>query len=151
MLCACPLARAAGVSDLIKLEVLGDERTLFLYCRINRSDEDLVKGRLFIVLHYTNDDPIVAQKLRRHRVAPPSCRWRPIGSGLGIRNPYNLKIIWEMVKVPIIVDAGVGTASDAPLRGIRGGRCTHEHGIAGRKIPLPGRGDEICGVCGRLA
>ena len=93
------LARAAGVSDLIKLEVLGDERTLFPdTAGLIEAAKILIKEG-FIVLPYTNDDPIVA----------------PIGSGLGIRNPYNLKIIMEMVKVPIIVDAGVGTASDAAL------------------------------------
>jgi thiazole synthase len=95
------LARAAGVSDLVKLEVLGDERTLFPdTAGLIEAAKILVKEG-FIVLPYTNDDPIVAQKLV------------DIGSGLGIRNPYNLKIIMEMIKVPIIVDAGVGTASDA--------------------------------------
>ena len=97
------LARAAGVSDLVKLEVLGDEKTLFPdTAGLIEAAKILIKEG-FIVLPYTNDDPSVAKKLV------------DIGSGLGIRNPYNLKIIMETVKVPIIVDAGVGTASDAAL------------------------------------
>jgi thiazole synthase len=109
------LARAAGVSDLIKLEVLGDERTLFPdTVGLLEAAKILVKEG-FIVLPYTNDDPIVAQKLVDIGCPAVMPLAAPIGSGLGIRNPYNLKIIMEMVKVPIIVDAGVGTASDAAL------------------------------------
>jgi thiazole synthase len=107
------LARAAGVSDLIKLEVLGDERTLFPdTVGLLEAAKILVKEG-FIVLPYTNDDPIVAQKLVDIGCPAVMPLAAPIGSGLGIRNPYNLKIIMEMIKVPIIVDAGVGTASDA--------------------------------------
>jgi thiazole synthase len=109
------LARAAGVSDLIKLEVLGDERTLFPdTAGLIEAAKILVKEG-FIVLPYTNDDPIVAQKLVDIGCPAVMPLAAPIGSGLGIRNPYNLKIMMEMVKVPIIVDAGVGTASDAAL------------------------------------
>jgi thiazole synthase len=109
------LARAAGVSDLIKLEVLGDERTLFPdTAGLIEAAKILIKEG-FIVLPYTNDDPIVAQKLVDIGCPAVMPLAAPIGSGLGIRNPYNLKIIMEMVKVPIIVDAGVGTASDAAL------------------------------------
>lgn len=109
------LARAAGVSDLIKLEVLGDERTLFPdTVGLLEAARILVKEG-FIVLPYTNDDPIVAQKLVDIGCPAVMPLAAPIGSGLGIRNPYNLKIIMEMIKVPIIVDAGVGTASDAAL------------------------------------
>ena len=109
------LARAAGVSDLIKLEVLGDERTLFPdTAGLIEAAKILVKEG-FIVLPYTNDDPIVAQKLVDIGCPAVMPLAAPIGSGLGIRNPYNLKIIMEMFKVPIIVDAGVGTASDAAL------------------------------------
>jgi thiazole synthase len=107
------LARAAGVSDLVKLEVLGDEKTLF------PDTAGLIEAILikegFIVLPYTNDDPIVAKKLVDVGCPAVMPLAAPIGSGLGIRNPYNLKIIMETVKVPIIVDAGVGTASDAAL------------------------------------
>jgi thiazole synthase len=107
------LARAAGVSDLVKLEVLGDERTLFPdTAGLIEAAKILVKEG-FIVLPYTNDDPIVAQKLVDVGCPAIMPLAAPIGSGLGIRNPYNLKIIMEMIKVPIIVDAGVGTASDA--------------------------------------
>ncbi len=109
------LARAAGVSDLIKLEVLGDERTLFPdTAGLIEAAKILVKEG-FTVLPYTNDDPIVAQKLVDIGCPAVMPLAAPIGSGLGIRNPYNLKIIMEMIKVPIIVDAGVGTASDAAL------------------------------------
>ena len=107
------LARAAGVSDVVKLEVLGDERTLFPdTAGLIEAAKILVKEG-FIVLPYTNDDPIVAQKLVDVGCPAVMPLAAPIGSGLGIRNPYNLKIIMEMIKVPIIVDAGVGTASDA--------------------------------------
>ena len=109
------LARAAGVSDLIKLEVLGDERTLFPdTAGLIEAAKILVKEG-FTVLPYTNDDPVVAQKLVDIGCPAVMPLAAPIGSGLGIRNPYNLKIIMEMIKVPIIVDAGVGTASDAAL------------------------------------
>ena len=109
------LARAAGISDLIKLEVLGDERTLFPdTAGLLEAAKILIKEG-FIVLPYTNDDPIVAQRLVDIGCPAVMPLAAPIGSGLGIRNPYNLKILMEMVKVPIIVDAGVGTASDAAL------------------------------------
>jgi thiazole synthase len=109
------LARAAGVSDLVKLEVLGDERTLFPdTAGLIEAAKILVKEG-FIVLPYTNDDPIVARKLVDIGCPAVMPLAAPIGSGLGIRNPYNLKIILETVKVPIVVDAGVGTASDAAL------------------------------------
>src|SRR5438034_2693257 len=109
------LARAAGVSDLIKLEVLGDERTLFPdTAGLIEATKILVKEG-FIVLPYTNDDPIVAQKLVDIGCPAVMPLAAPIGSGLGVRNPYNLLILMESVKVPVIVDAGVGTASDAAL------------------------------------
>jgi thiazole synthase len=109
------LARAAGVSDLVKLEVIGDEKTLFPdTAGLIEAAKILIKEG-FIVLPYTNDDPIVAKKLVDIGCPAVMPLAAPIGSGLGIRNPYNLKIIMETVKVPIIVDAGVGTASDAAL------------------------------------
>ena len=109
------LARADGVSDLVKLEVLGDEKTLFPdTAGLIEAAKILIKEG-FIVLPYTNDDPIVAKKLVDIGCPAVMPLAAPIGSGLGIRNPYNLKIIMETVKVPIIVDAGVGTASDAAL------------------------------------
>ena len=109
------LARAAGVSDLVKLEVIGDEKTLFPdTAGLIEAAKILVKEG-FIVLPYTNDDPIVAQKLVDVGCPAVMPLAAPIGSGLGIRNPYNLKIILETIEVPIVVDAGVGTASDATV------------------------------------
>ncbi len=109
------LARAAGVSDLVKLEVIGDERTLFPdTAGLVEAAKILIKEG-FVVLPYTNDDPVVAQKLVDIGCPAVMPLAAPIGSGLGIRNPYNLKIILETVNVPVIVDAGVGTASDAAL------------------------------------
>ncbi|MFO0773102.1 MAG: thiazole synthase [Nitrospiraceae bacterium] len=109
------LGRAAGVSDFVKLEVIGDEKTLFPdTAGLIEAAKILIKEG-FIVLPYTNDDPIVAKKLVDIGCPAVMPLAAPIGSGLGIRNPYNLKIIMETVKVPIIVDAGVGTASDAAL------------------------------------
>lgn len=109
------LARAAGVSDLVKLEVIGDEKTLFPDTAGLIEAAKILIREGFIVLPYTNDDPIVAQKLVDIGCPAVMPLAAPIGSGLGIRNPYNLKIILETVKVPVIVDAGVGTASDAAL------------------------------------
>jgi thiazole synthase len=109
------LARAAGVSDLVKLEVIGDEKTLFPdTAGLIEAARILIKEG-FVVLPYTNDDPIVAKKLVDIGCPAVMPLAAPIGSGLGIRNPYNLKIILETVNVPVIVDAGVGTASDASL------------------------------------
>lgn len=109
------LSREFGLSDMIKLEVIGDEKTLFPdTAALVEATKVLVKEG-FIVLPYTNDDPVVAKKLEdvgAHAVMPLGA---PIGSGAGIRNPWNIKIILEMVRVPVIVDAGVGTASDATI------------------------------------
>jgi len=109
------LAREAGVSDLIKLEVIGDEKTLFPdVCGTLKATEILAKEG-FIVFPYTLDDPITAQRLVDAGAAAVMPLGAPIGSGLGIRNPYNIKIIQEVVDVPVIVDAGVGTASDVAI------------------------------------
>ncbi len=109
------LAREAGISDLIKLEVIGDEKTLFPdVLGLLEATETLAKEG-FIVLPYTNDDPIMAQRLLDAGAAAVMPLAAPIGSGLGIRNPYNIKIILETIKAPIIVDAGVGTASDVTV------------------------------------
>ena len=108
----CRLAREAGVGNLVKLEVIGDEKTLFpdVPSTIEAAKALVEEG--FVVLPYVNDDPIAAQKLADVGCAAVMPLAAPIGSGLGIRNPYNLKIILEQAKVPVIVDAGVGTASD---------------------------------------
>ncbi len=109
------LARAAGISDMVKLEVLGDQKTLFPdVIGLLEAARILVKEG-FIVFPYTNDDPILAKKLEDVGCVAVMPLAAPIGSGLGIRNPYNLRIIQETVSVPVIVDAGVGTASDAAI------------------------------------
>ena len=109
------LAREAGVSDMIKLEVIGDEKTLFPdVIGLLEATEVLAKEG-FIVFPYTNDDPIMARRLADAGAAAVMPLAAPIGSGLGIRNPCNLKIILETINLPIIVDAGVGTASDVAI------------------------------------
>lgn len=109
------LAREVGLSNWIKLEVIGDEKTLFPDTKgLVEATEILVKEG-FIVLPYTNDDPVVAKKLEDAGAATVMPLGAPIGSGLGIRNIYNIKLIIEAVSVPVIVDAGVGTASDASI------------------------------------
>ena len=131
------LARAAGVSDLVKLEVIGDERTLFPDTNgLIEAAKILIKEG-FIVLPYTNDDPIVAQKLVDIGCPAVMPLAAPIGSGLGVRNPYNLKIILENIKVPVIVDAGVGTASDATYAMELGADAVLMNtAIAGAKDPI---------------
>ena len=109
------LAREAGLGELVKLEVIGDARTLFPdVLGLLEATKTLVREG-FTVLPYTNDDPVVAQKLQDAGAAAVMPLGAPIGSGLGLRNPYNIKIILENVTVPVIVDAGVGTASDAAI------------------------------------
>jgi len=109
------LAREAGISDMIKLEVIGDEKTLFPdVIGLLKATEILAKEG-FLVFPYTNDDPIMAKRLIDAGAVAVMPLAAPIGSGLGIRNPYNIKIILETVKAPVIVDAGVGTASDAAV------------------------------------
>jgi len=112
------LAREAGISDMIKLEVIGDEMTLFPdVCGLLKATEILAKEG-FIVLPYTNDDPVMAKRLVDAGASAVMPLAAPIGSGLGIRNPYNIKIILEQMRglnIPVIVDAGVGTASDASI------------------------------------
>jgi thiazole synthase len=109
------LAREALGTNWVKLEVIGDDDTLFPDVeQLLRGAEELVK-KGFIVLPYCNDDPITCRKLEDIGCAAVMPLAAPIGSGMGIRNPYNLRIIREQVSVPVIVDAGVGTASDAAL------------------------------------
>ena len=109
------LAREAGISDLIKLEVIGDEKTLFPDTLGLLNATEILAKEGFIVLPYTNDDPVMAKRLVDAGAASVMPLAAPIGSGLGIRNPYNIKIILEQAKVPVIVDAGVGTASDVAV------------------------------------
>lgn len=109
------LAREAGVSDMVKLEVIGDEKTLFPDTMGLLSATEILAKEGFIVLPYTNDDPVMAKRLEDAGAAAVMPLGAPIGSGLGIRNPYNIKIILESARVPVVVDAGVGTASDAAI------------------------------------
>lgn len=109
------LARAAGVGDLLKLEVIGDQQTLFPDVPATIEAARVLVREGFAVLPYVNDDPIAARVLQEIGCVAVMPLAAPIGSGLGIRNPYNIKIILEQARVPIIVDAGVGTASDAAL------------------------------------
>ena len=147
------LAREALDTDFIKLEVLGDEKTLF-----PDNEALLVAARQlvkegFTVLPYTNDDPIMARKLEDIGCAAVMPLAAPIGSGLGIRNPYNIRIILETIKVPVIVDAGVGTASDAAIAmelGCHG--ILMNTGIAGAKDPVKmARAMNLAVEAGRLA
>ena len=111
----CYLAREAGLGEMVKLEVIGDQRTLFPdVIGLLEATQTLARHG-FIVMPYTNDDPVMAKKLQDAGAACVMPLGAPIGSGLGIRNPYNIKIILESVTVPVIVDAGVGTASDAAI------------------------------------
>ncbi|MEK7714318.1 MAG: thiazole synthase [candidate division NC10 bacterium] len=109
------LAREAGLGEMVKLEVIGDSRTLFPDVLGLLEATKTLAREGFIVMPYTNDDPVTAKKLEDAGAACVMPLGAPIGSGLGIRNPYNIKIILETVTVPVIVDAGVGTASDAAI------------------------------------
>ena len=109
------LGREAGLSHWVKLEVIGDERTLLPDNEaLIEATRQLVKEG-FVVLPYTNDDPIACRKLEDAGAAAVMPLGAPIGSGLGIQNVNNIRIIREFSRVPVIVDAGVGTASDAAL------------------------------------
>ncbi len=109
------LARELGVASIVKLEVIGDPKTLYPDNEQTLEAAKLLVKEGFTVLPYCMDDPIVCKKLEDIGCAAVMPLAAPIGSGLGIRNPYNLRIILEHAKVPVIVDAGVGTASDAAI------------------------------------
>jgi thiazole synthase len=109
------LAREAFATDWIKLEVIGDERTLLPDAVELVSAAEALVDDGFVVLPYTTDDPILAQRLEDVGCAAVMPLGSPIGSGMGIRNPYNISIMVERSEVPVILDAGVGTASDAAL------------------------------------
>lgn len=109
------LAREAIGTNWIKVEVIADERTLLPNpIELLKACEELVK-KGFVVLPYTNDDPILAKQLEDIGCSAVMPLAAPIGSGLGIRNPHNIQLIRELVSVPVIIDAGIGTASDAAL------------------------------------
>lgn len=147
------LAREALDTDFLKLEVLGDEKTLFPDNEALLEAAKVLVKEGFTILPYTNDDPIMARKLEDIGCAAVMPLAAPIGSGLGVRNPHNLRIILEIIKVPVIVDAGVGTASDAAIAmelGCHG--LLMNTGIAGAKDPVSmARAMRLATEAGRLA
>lgn len=107
------LAREAGVGDFIKVEVIGDQKTLYPDNQLTIEACKILSNEGFICLPYITDDPIIARKCEEAGAAAVMPLAAPIGSGLGLQNEYNLRFIIEQAKVPVIVDAGVGTPSDA--------------------------------------
>ena len=134
---AARLGREVGLSEWVKLEVLGDEQTLWPDNEELLSATKTLVKEGFVVFPYTSDDPIMARKLEDAGAAAVMPLGAPIGSGLGIQNPNNLSIILERAKVPVIVDAGVGTASDACVAMELGAvGVLMNTGIAGAKDPV---------------
>jgi thiazole synthase len=109
------LAREAFETEWIKLEVIGDDRTLLPDAVELLSAAEQLAEDGFVVLAYTNDDPVLGRRLEQVGCAAVMPLGSPIGSGLGIRNPHNVALLREVVGVPLILDAGIGTASDAAL------------------------------------
>ena len=109
------LAREAGGWDLVKLEVLGDEKTLYPNMTETLRSAELLIKEGFQVMVYCSDDPIMAKELEAIGCCAIMPLAAPIGSGLGIQNPVNIRLIIEQANVPVLVDAGVGTASDAAI------------------------------------
>lgn len=147
------LAREATHSDLIKLEVIGDEKTLLPdNVALLQATQILVKEG-FVVMPYTNDDPVMAKKLQEAGAACVMPLAAPIGSGLGIQNRLNIELIKEAVSVPVIVDAGVGTASDATIAMELGADgVLMNTAIAGAKDPVKmARAMKLAIEAGRLA
>jgi thiazole synthase len=149
----CRLAREAGMTDFVKLEVIGDPKTLFPDVEQTLQAAKILVKEGFTVLPYTNDDPITCKKLEDIGCAAVMPLAAPIGSGLGIRNPYNIEIILKQASVPIIVDAGVGTASDAAIAmelGCQG--VLMNTAIAGAQKPVAmARAMKLAVEAGRLA
>src|SRR5919112_437925 len=112
---AARLGREVGMSNWVKLEVIGDERTLYPDNVALLEATRVLVAEGFVVLPYTNDDPVICRKLEEAGAAAVMPAGAPIGSGLGIQNPNNIRIIREQARVPVIVDAGVGTASHATI------------------------------------
>jgi len=109
------LGRAAGLSEFVKLEVIGDERTLYPDVRGLLEATETLAREGFFVLPYTSDDPVVARQLEEAGAAAVMPLASPIGSGMGILNPITIRFVMDAVSIPVIVDAGVGTASDAAV------------------------------------
>src|SRR5258708_19871894 len=134
----CRLAGEVGVGELVKLEVIGGEQTLFPDVAATLDAARVLVKEGFKVMPYVTDDPVACLRLQEIGCVAVMPLAAPIGSGLGIRNPFNLVIIIEQAKVPVIVDAGVGTASDAAEAmelGCDG--VLMNTAIAGAKDPLP--------------
>lgn len=147
------LGRAAGMSNLIKLEVLGDEKTLLPDTEALLAATKILVKEGFVVMPYTNDDPIMSKKLQDAGAACVMPLAAPIGSGQGITNPMNIRFILEAVQIPVIVDAGVGTASDAAVAmelGVDG--VLMNTGVAGADDPIRmARAMRLAVEAGRLA
>ena len=147
------LARELLDTPLLKLEVIGDERTLFPDVPATIEAARILVDEGFVVLPYVTDDPVACMRLEEIGCAAVMPLAAPIGSGLGIRNPANIRIILESVSCPVIVDAGVGTASDAAVALELG--CTAvlmNTGIAGAKEPVKmARAMRLAVEAGRLA
>ena len=147
------LAREMGISDLIKLEVLGDKDTLLPDPVDTLKATEILVKEGFTVLVYTSDDPIIAKRLEDAGATSVMPAGAPIGSGQGILNPNNIRIILETLSVPVIVDAGVGTASDVTAAMELG--CVGvllNTGIAGAKDPVQmARAMRLACESGRLA
>ncbi len=133
----CRLAREAGIGKLVKLEVIGDDKTLMPDVAATVEAAKVLVDEGFDVLPYVNDDPIVCRRLEDIGCTAVMPLAAPIGSGLGIRNPTNLRMILEQCNVPVIVDAGVGTASDAAVAMEMGVTAVLMNtAIAGAKDPI---------------
>ena len=147
------LGREAGLSNWVKLEVIGDEKTLFPDNEALIEATRILVREDFIVLPYTTDDPVVCRKLEDAGAAAVMPLGAPIGSGLGIQNQNNLRIIREFARVPVVVDAGVGTASDAALAMELGADAVLMNtAIAGAKDPVQmARAMRLAVEAGRLA
>jgi thiazole synthase len=153
------LAREAFATDWLKLEVIGDDRTLLPDAvELVAAAEELVDDG-FVVLPYTTDDPVLARRLQDIGCAAVMPLGSPIGSGMGICNPYNLSIIIEHATVPVILDAGVGTASDAALAmelGCDAVLCAsaisraHDPAAMARAIKLAVRAGRLAAGAGRI-
>ena len=147
------IARGMGLSDMVKLEVIGDEKTLLPDTLALLEATKILVKEGFVVMPYTNDDPIMAKKLADAGAACVMPLAAPIGSGMGILNPVAIRFILEAVKVPVIVDAGVGTASDAAVAmelGCDG--VLMNTGIAGANDPVAmARAMRLAVEAGRIA
>ena len=149
----CELAREAGLGNIVKVEVIGDEKTLFPDNEATLEASKALIKEGFHVLPYCTDDVVLCKKLEDIGCTAVMPLAAPIGSGLGIRNPYNIKLILEAVKIPVIIDAGVGTASDASRAmelGVSG--ILMNTAIAGAKDPLKmALAMKMAVECGRMA